>query len=474
MVTPQKLPSGSYRVQVGANGKRKSHSFKTLEEAQAFADGVTDGIPTFARFVEDYYLLSSVFTGTEPNTQASYRSCLKRINRYLGQLPLDKIGGPVLKQFREGRAREFTRLYAKDKDGHRIQVFNETTQQHEYLHTRTSNDTIRAEISVIEVVLSEAVEHGFISGNPAVGMKRPSPNVRTRGVEDWEYLNLLKVLSGNWKLPPTKHPGAQPRKPNALLLERCRFLVLHYWTVARGGELAKLPLDNVDIAGRRFWLDKTKSGQPQWRMLPTEALFVVRAQRDYQQAKWGDKAVYLFSADKKPNEAFDFGEAAKCAVRYGITGPGFHSHANRRAGTTEALGAGVSTATAKAMTGHVNPASLGTYNIGADLTPTARAEADAHNRKRLKRLQEGMQMQRLAYEVDKLDEQRAALEAQGFSAEAAADIVALDAEFAVSTAPAPLSPPPSPQDLLDELATALKAGTLTQSDVLRKLADLDK
>nr|MBL8412053.1 site-specific integrase [Dechloromonas sp.] len=473
MVSPQPLPSGNYRVVVSTNGKRKSHPFKTLEAAQEFADSINSGRLTFAHFAEYIYKHSSAFTDKEENTRLSYISCLKRIYPKLGRMRLDEINGPALKRFRETRAKEYTRLYAKDASGNRIAVLNPETGEHEPQHSLTSNDTIRAELSLIEVVLREAVEHGYINSNPAVGMKRPSPNVRTRGVEDWEYLNLMRVLSGNWELPPTKHKNARPRKPNELLLERCRYLAFHFWTVARGGELAKLPLENVDIPGRRFWLDKTKNGQPQWRMIPTEALQFVTAQRDYQLSKWKDRAVYLFSADKDPTKAFDFGEAAKCAVRYGITGPGFHSHANRREGATSALGDGVSLATAKAITGHSNAASLGIYNIGADVTPTARAEADAHNLKRAKRLRHAMELERVIFEAAE-ETNEEILVGQGFAPEAAAEISALDAEFAVSVAPVSLPSVPTPQDLLEELVTALKTGALTQAEVLMKLAEASK
>jgi len=473
MVQPQKLPSGSYRVVVSGNGSRKSHTFKTLDEAQAFADSISGGMPTFAHFAEHIYMRSSAYTDNEHNTLISYKSCLKRIKPKLGHLKLDEINGPVLKRYREGRAQEYTRLYAKDENGNRVTLFNSATGNYEEQHTKTSNDTIRAELSLIDVILREAVEHGYINSNPANGMKRPSPNVRTRGVEDWEYLNLIRVLSGNWELPPTKHTNARQRKPNVLLLERCRYLAFHYWTVARGGELAKLPLENLDIAGRRFWLKRTKNGQPQWRMIPTEALVFVKQQRDYVLKKWGTQAKYLFSANKKPSEPFDFGEAAKTAVKYGIVGPGFHTHANRREGATDALGAGVSITTAKAITGHSSAASLGLYNIGADVTPTARAEADAYNKKRAKRLRDAMELERVIYEAAEEAKEKNLVE-QGFAPAAAAEIVALDAEFAVTAESAPLPPPPNPQEILEELATALKTGALTQSEVLLKLSAVAK
>lgn len=287
MATFTKLPSGNWRAQIRLSGQNPiGQTFRLKTEAQTWArlmEGDDDAIASF------------------PDAEARRRTVGDAINAYMldytGRDPALSVrlawwkvryGNTSLAQFTQAKIKDGLRTLAQESaksgDGPR--------RPPRSLPRRRSPATINRYQQAVSSVLSWAVDEGWITKNPALGMKKKQePRGRTRYLSDDERTALLAACDvSEWQ--------------DLGLLVR-----LALSTGARRGELLNLRWHDIDLKARLARIGKTKNDEP--RMLP-----LIEPVRNRLEAKPRPiKGGLLFPAPRNPERHYtDFRKHWKIAV----------------------------------------------------------------------------------------------------------------------------------------------------------------
>ena len=220
------------------------------------------------------------------------------------------------------------------------------------------------------MVLREAVNQGYIQFNPCSAVRRGKPAVRTRRVHPHEKLNLIKVVRDQWGMLPPRKPTERPRPVSERVKESARFLLILFELGGRAGELANLPIANINIARREYFLKRTKNGRAQMRPLTNLSSILIKQQLEYVRRTPGIVGGRLFTGHG--DKPYSYPNAVNRVRRYGMVDPDYCSHANRREVVTSAIEAGMEYRDIQRITGHDCTESIARYDASASLPPAAR------------------------------------------------------------------------------------------------------
>ncbi len=416
----QALPNGRHRVQFRRDGTKFDRTFSNLADAELFITAFSDGHPTFEAFVENIYKTSEAWTSLSEGTRTTYNSRFRRILPVLGSTRLQNLDTPAINRFKNTRAAQTTQRGAKP-----------------------SVDSMRLELSIIEVVLREAVNQGYIQFNPCTAVRRGKPAVRTRRVHPHERLNLIKVVRNQWPCLPPRKPTERPRPVSDRVKESARFLLILFELGGRAGELANLPVTNISIARREYFLKRTKNGRAQMRPLTNFSSMLIKQQLEYISRTPGIIGGRLFTG--KGDKPYSYARAVIRCRTYGMVDPDYHSHANRRELVTSAIEAGMEYRDIQRMTGHDCTESIARYDASASLPPAARERVNRFQDERNEELRAAIQLDRALTEAggDK-----------GLAGTGDWEMDALDTEYEMPGADAARGgePPPTMDEMLKALA----------------------
>ena len=119
-----------------------------------------------------------------------------------------------------------------------------------------------------------------------------------------------------------------PRPVSERVKESARFLLILFELGGRAGELANLPIANINIARREYFLKRTKNGRAQMRPLTNFSSILIKQQLEYVSRTPGIVGGRLFTGHG--DKPYSYPNAVHRVRRYGMVDPDYHSHANRR------------------------------------------------------------------------------------------------------------------------------------------------
>jgi hypothetical protein len=165
----------------------------------------------------------------------------------------------------------------------------------------------------------------------------------------------------------------------------------------RAGELADLPIANINLSRREFFLERTKTGRAQMRPLTHFSSMLIRQQLEYLSQTQGSLNGRLFSG--KGDQPYSYARAVNRCRRYGIVDMDYCSHANRRELVTAAIEAGVEYRDIQRMTGHDCTESIARYDASASLPPAARERVNRFQDERSAELRAAVQLDQALMEA---------------------------------------------------------------------------
>ena len=247
-------------------------------------------------------------------------------------------------------------------------------------------------------------------------------------------------MRDQWGMLPPRKPTERPRPVSERVKESARFLLILFELGGRAGELANLPIANINIARREYFLKRTKNGRAQMRPLTHFSSILIKQQLEYISRTPGIEGGRLFTGHG--DEPYSYPRAVNRVRRYGMVNPDYHSHANRRELVTAAIEAGMEYRDIQRMTGHDCTESIARYDASASLPPAARERVNRFQDARGEEL-------RAAVRLDQaLREAGGAAGLVGPSGDWEMD--AMDMEYQMPGAPGAEQPP-----TMDELQEAL-------------------
>jgi len=278
----RKTPKG-YQAQIEIKGVRKSKTFPTKREAQAWAHE------------EEAVILTS--SATAEGERTSLKQVLDRYSREVSptrrgkrweQIRLNALADPRL-----GLPVDLP--IARIKPEH-FAAFRDSRL------ASVSDGTVLRELGLLSAVMATARrEWRLISGNPVADIRKPSsPKHRDRLIKPGEIRAMLTGF------------GYAPQKPVKSISESiavCFLLALR--TGMRAGELCNLKW--VDVHARHVHLGKTKNGQERDVPLSKKAVALVQRMQGF------DK-VYVFGLTTQTLDAM----FRKIRKRQGLEGFTFH------------------------------------------------------------------------------------------------------------------------------------------------------
>lgn len=328
--------NGKWRVQVRRKSGHVDELYDTQLEAetrQRFLDGGPQGI-SFSSFVERHYLQSRNYKVIiSENSRLAYADRLVHLNRFFANHALSSIDVPSATQ---------------------------------YLNSRDAgSSTIAGELAMLSIVLSYAVELGFLEINRVRdSLKRlKGPPVRRERRFLAEEMERLSIAAGPYVSElDLRYKSGRPRVLTPSDLEAVRFFIVLAHLGCRGGELSDLTFDNLQIPQCRY-ITRLKGGHLAIRPLAQTCMFEILEQQSYADSRGYSR---LFQTIDGP---YRFKNAAARLRDIGILADDFYPHALRREFISSALELGASSDTIILATGHTRSSSLAMYDRSSAAAP---------------------------------------------------------------------------------------------------------
>ena len=429
----QITPEGTFRTQFSRGGVRFSKTSKTKSEVQAYIDKYASPTLTLELFVENNYKKSPEWRALKGPSKDAYTSRLAKICELIGSVPISLIDKAVV-------------------DGYVTDRYNETTKR----GGPPADDTVRQELVILGRVLNVAVGYGKIAFNPASRVKKPRQNRRHIRVSPDQRNGFLLLAAGNVSWPPGTFRGRPrgERPTDDRDREAGRFLFVLSELGGRASELAKLPAKNLDFANECIHLDDTKANEPDRRYFSNVGARLLRQQLDYiENHRKNPKGLLFPTRNGTPH---DYQYSVDIVRDLGLVDEEFHSHACRREFVSSARELGMSDADLAKLVG-VDIATLARYDVSTGQTAEEIERRQKFQRARNQQLRDAMGDARAAEELGQ------AVEASIAHGTGASEIAALDAQFALSVAPAPST--------ADVLRQAVARGELSADQLLALLLE---
>lgn len=310
-----------WRVQICTAHGRKSKTFKTKAQAQAWArdfDATATNKPTFKTIAHAYLV-------NVAENKKDFKNDYLRVNRILQYSFADK---------------SINDINAKD-----IAIFRAD------LLKTVSNATANRYLSAVSSIFNYAIKDLFITNhNPCRLLRKLNePKPRERRLQDFEKTAILNALGYSQQCAP-KLKKQQLAVMFLLALE----------TGARLGELCKLEWRNVNYNKRFFMLEDTKNGDNRAVPMSSRAVFLLEQMQDINSVKVFDFQSLAASALFK-----------KYAKKAGVLN--FHFHDTRHEAITQ-LARKIDVLDLARMIGHRDPRSLMIYYNATATEIAARLE----------------------------------------------------------------------------------------------------
>ncbi|MCK3656399.1 integrase [Pasteurellaceae bacterium Macca] len=260
MATIRKRGS-SYRVEISKNGIRKSATFKTKSEANAWAVDEERKIESLAKGIAPDVLFRDVIIRYQNEisvTKKGARSEILRLGRFLKYDIADLY-------IRDVRKEDFEAWIAK-----RL--------------TEVSSASVRRELVTISSVITTAMNKwGLLSKSPLLGIDKPKNSVER--TQRYSQVEIDKILEAAAYTKETEINDNYQRVAMAMLFA--------IETAMRAGEIASLTWENVFFEKRIAHLPTSKNGYARDVPLSSEA---IRLLKQLEGVKNGD-LVFQMDAD---------------------------------------------------------------------------------------------------------------------------------------------------------------------------------
>jgi integrase len=243
MAKPFKTPNGKWRAQIRRKGQRSiSKVFQKKGEASEWLDvmrGNPDEIEAFPDVEARKRTLTQVIDAYTLSRTGRDEGIIYRLSWWKEQR-----GAFPLSEFSKTKIKEAIRELAQENVKHRAGSGVVRT-----LSRSKAPATLNRYLQAVSSVLTWAVENGWITKNPALGIKRlKEPRGRVRWLSSSERKRLLEACNqSEWK--------------DLGLLVRMAIS-----TGARQGELLNLRWEDLDLRKGLAYLNNTKNNEP--RILP--------------------------------------------------------------------------------------------------------------------------------------------------------------------------------------------------------------
>jgi integrase len=312
-----RIKSGNWRAQIRRAGHAKlSKVFDTKAEAREWAEQLEGD-----RDKLDAY----------PNAEARRRTVKDAVDGYMLDFAgrdtgmssrlswwRTEYGSTTLANFRQPQIREGLRKLARE-NVRRGNGRGKSKGKTETVDRKKTSSTITRYQSSISSVMRWAVDQGWLTRNPVIGIRRPKATPgRTRFLSDDERTALLDASDASeWE-----HLG---------LLAR-----LALSTGARLGELMALEWERIDIKGKAARIATSKNDQP--RTLPLVPAVVERLEKMVRPIKGG----LLFPSPRDSDKPYEMRKPWNAAVKAaGLVDFRFHDLRHSCASFLAASGASI-------------------------------------------------------------------------------------------------------------------------------------
>lgn len=349
-------PNGKWRVQLRSKHFPKFDRIFDTEaqavEVQKFEEarrsGLHEGVGatmTVAAAAENY-LNSTLFSGKAEKTQYEEERNLVPVLNVLGQNTLLYLSQnpSIIAMYRDKRARERSLKNPNVKVGHA---------------------KIRVELAALSSVFAWAVDSKVLMANPVVGIKRGSSKKRERRFEEGEERNLLTLT--------------QAGKLDDQII--ARFLLLALEIGCRVGELADVPLHDVNISEATITFRETKNHSDRTPHLPPVALEMVKEQMVFSKNNEAGRLFWTMGEDGK-EKRYNYASGVKRLRKNGVVKKDFIAYATRKEYVSLGFENDINIGTMQMQTGHKTLQSIERYRVGTRLSKKTRAVFDTHSDER--------------------------------------------------------------------------------------------
>jgi integrase len=289
MATFTKLPSGHWRAQIRRAGHRPiGKVFEKKSEARAWAEkleGNRDAIDAFPDAEARRRTVKDAIDGYMLDHSGSDSGIVGRLSWWRTE-----YGGTALANFTQPRVREGLRKLARENVRHG-NGRGKNRGKSKALDRKKSGSTVTRYQAALSSAMRWAVDQGWITRNPVLGIRRPKPPPgRVRYLADDERQALFEAADAS------------------LWTELGLLVRLALSTGARLGELMALEWADIDLKNGLAYVRRTKNDDP--RVLPLIAPVRQRIEKMARPINGG----LLFPSSRKASKPYAMRKAWDAAV----------------------------------------------------------------------------------------------------------------------------------------------------------------